>query len=304
MEKMSDHNFMNEYNKDLEQKRFGAIESFLELVKNDSNQEKNDYRLVELTKIISNFDLSVEDKKEIINRFNLDFNKDEIKYLTPSDIAIALLDNQKQEIQDIIVEPPQKEENEDLVEQEVGEKIEEDEIDFPVINFAGVILPSSDKKPDFSGETEADLEKENQARFKLLKKIIKDLNIGKGVYVISGKTDKDMMRGDDYKAVVIPENDKLVLVCDAYGNATYISHQTFTDNSLLLNLNKEELKNLSFVSSIIWKSDAEKWQEKISEELFEVNENKLSDIEVIEELEENRKNIEEKKILKNVQKKN
>ena len=278
MERMGEHNFMNEYNEDLEQKRFEAIESFLELVKKESKQEKNDYRLNELIKIISNFDLSLENKEKIIDKFNLDFDNGDLKDLTPSDIAIALLDNQ--ETQNIV--PEQNEE-------------EEDEIDFPIINYDGIILPSLDKKPDFTGEGEADLEKESQPRFRLLKKLIKDLNIDKGVYIISGIADPKMMRQNIYKAVVIPENDKIVLVCDAYGNATYISHQTLKDNSVILGLDKKELNELFFVSSFNWINDEEKWQEKISEELFEVNENKLSDIEVVENIEENRKIIEKNK---------
>ncbi|MFC1598373.1 hypothetical protein ACFL2M_02470, partial [Patescibacteria group bacterium] len=114
--------------------------------------------------------------------------------------------------------------------------------------------------------------KEVIPRTEYLMEVLTQLNLE--YELIDGTNTGNMMRKLSYKAFIIPEIGKCVLVCNEEGNATYILHQQPVETTwedAYLNFTKDELKNRipgDQVSYIEW-TEVESWQIRITKLLLE-----------------------------------
>jgi len=92
-------------------------------------------------------------------------------------------------------------------------------------------------------------------------------------YLIKTKNNEALrgtFRQTDYQMIVIPDLEKMILVCDKYGEASYIV-STPVDNETpkkYYSMSKVELASQPNVERVEWTGKAESWTEKILDLLF------------------------------------
>lgn len=135
----------------------------------------------------------------------------------------------------------------------------------------GVILPpSTDKAPLVEGSKETEYNDPRfEERLEELFGILQDAGVfTDDVIIIEGVIDPGMMRKESYVCVEIPRLERMVLVCNQVGEATFVLKGNFSVDTLST-LSKEELldKYPSHVNRIV-RTSFDAWKKEILENLL------------------------------------
>ncbi len=88
--------------------------------------------------------------------------------------------------------------------------------------------------------------------------------------VVDGTNTPEMIRQLSYKAFLLPQLGKMVLVCDEEGNATYLVNNVRGERNWqqFINLKKSQLRNLADQGEVVvvsYQGDSELWKQRVSE---------------------------------------
>ncbi len=101
-----------------------------------------------------------------------------------------------------------------------------------------------------------------------LAELLSDQNIG--YEVVEGVNNPSMMRKESYRAFLLKDAGKVVLVNNEEGNASFVIKDVGSDEEVaeLLSLTKDQLKDRPNVVTVVYPGDKEKWKDKIREALL------------------------------------
>ncbi|MFC1615832.1 hypothetical protein ACFL21_01715 [Patescibacteria group bacterium] len=147
-------------------------------------------------------------------------------------------------------------ENEDLDIQQMGS----DFLNIGVIKLEQIFVPTPGESPalvDGNGDTEFEKPKFIN-RLTLIYEVLQELGVKKCM-LFEGCNHPSMMRELNYNLVVIPELDRVILVCEEEGNRTFV-RQGLADLPAFYRSSKQELKVQTNVKDFIW-TDPKKWKQ-------------------------------------------
>lgn len=129
-----------------------------------------------------------------------------------------------------------------------------------------VIVPTNKKREvNMQGTGSSEIEKQIHERLLLTKDVL--ISLGVDLFECSfiyGKVEYSMIRQTPYVLVIIPQFNRMILVCDEADNRTFVINGT-DNQQKYIEMNKDELKDDELVRSFIWTSDTDKWKLRLVE---------------------------------------
>jgi hypothetical protein len=141
---------------------------------------------------------------------------------------------------------------------------------FLINELDGVILPP-DKSINISEGSEQGLWQEPRFEERLMEvfQILKEENIfSDDVILTKGKVDSNMMRRESYIVVEIPKINRMILVCDQIGEATFVIYGYISPNDLLFCTKDELQKQYQGRVEKIEKISTDYWVKNLKKFLF------------------------------------
>ncbi len=138
-----------------------------------------------------------------------------------------------------------------------------------------LVPPDSAVRPVFPGEQDENPDCATQPRNWLLIDLLAQIGISNYKVVMStlGAREARTFRQEPYYAYLLPDQKVIVLVCDAYGNQTFVITQLedcLSEWPQFINKTKEEIKTLGEdkVSVIRWVGSGQRWQDLVRDPII------------------------------------
>lgn len=149
--------------------------------------------------------------------------------------------------------------------------------------LATTLIPSDEAETIRRGSGEGIEEKNLIPRSQYLVEALTELN--QPYQVVSGTNTAGMVRGESYQAFIVPGLEKIVLVNNEEGNATFIVFARPEEYATIVNLTKGKLRSLGEekVQALVFSGNPKEWKEQVSELLTR---QALTEVKVVVESEE------------------